>query len=110
LHRLGRHDEALEAIEQALALDASDGGIWCEKGRVLSALQQYEEGLAAFDQSLAIDAADADTWEGKAAALRALAREDEAVVADEQARALREPRTSREALDHEASSDIASWM
>lgn len=60
LFSLGKADEALECINQALSLDKHLGTAWNNKGEILSRLGKNEEALATYNQALVINP---DDWE-----------------------------------------------
>lgn len=55
LLRLGRPNEALEPLQQALRGAPRDANLWSQQGRTLDALGRDEEALASHRQALAID-------------------------------------------------------
>lgn len=78
LFMLGRHEEALHAIDAALADEPSNAGALVGRGNVLLELGRAGEALTAFEALIARDGADADRLVNVAAALIALGRFDEA--------------------------------
>lgn len=49
------YEEALVALDCALALDPNDADAWSNKGTELGSLGRYEEALTTFDRALALD-------------------------------------------------------
>lgn len=86
----GFYSAALEAFDQALALDPQEAGAWTNKGIALAGLSRNEEALGAYDQALALNPSLPQAWYNKGNALFNLNRFDEALVAYDQAIA-REP-------------------
>jgi tetratricopeptide (TPR) repeat protein len=54
LSALGRYDDALEAVDRALALDETRAAGWRLKGNILLKLGQLAEARAAFRQAVAL--------------------------------------------------------
>jgi tetratricopeptide (TPR) repeat protein len=65
LKQLGRNQEALAALDQAIAEKGAYSLAWTDKCRILSELGKQEEALAACDKALSFDS----DWGGKTAAL-----------------------------------------
>lgn len=86
--RLGRAQEALEPLEQALAAQPGDGPAWSMKGTALAETGRPAEALAALDRAVALGAADAGVHHRRGLALAALERLDAAAQAWERAVAL----------------------
>lgn len=76
-----RYQEALAAIERALALERESADIWYAQGTYLAMLARHAEALASFEQALALDASFVPAWDGKAWALSILGHRQEALVA-----------------------------
>ena len=85
LRTQGRQQEALSAIERAVALDPKSATYWNTKGLTLCDLRRYDEALSAFEQALALNTKLAKTWGNKGLVLTDLKRYDEALNAFEQA-------------------------
>ncbi len=77
----GRWEEALEALDRALAIEPAHANVWNNRGVALGNLERYAEALQAYDQALAIDPNDAKAWNNRDIALFALNRWDEAIAA-----------------------------
>ena len=88
-HRAGSANEAIEAIEQALAEDNKKPDYWLQYGQLLHEAEEYERALEAVDSCLNLDRQIGDAW-----ALRAIlltgkhGREKEALKAATHAVAL----------------------
>ena len=52
---LKRHEEALEAYDQALALKSDLEGAWTARGNVLTELRRYDEAFTAYDKAFVLD-------------------------------------------------------
>ena len=78
LYALGRHDEALQAIDAALAQEPTDTATLAGRGHVLLALARSAEALVCFEDVVARVGEDADGLTNVAAALNALGRFGEA--------------------------------
>src|SRR5947207_1891238 len=62
LSGLNRYEEALEALDHALALDPQDAYSWYRKSLSLSILDRDEEALEALDHALTLDPNNAAAW------------------------------------------------
>ncbi len=71
----GRHVEALQAFNGALALDDTICLAWTGKGKALLELQRYSEAQAAFERALSLDPTNTEALRGKAQAHEASRRE-----------------------------------
>ena len=80
-----RYEEALAALERALALAPNLALAWYDKGKTLNRLKRYEEALAAFERALQLDPNHANAWNGKSNMLYNLKRYQEALAALERA-------------------------
>lgn len=80
----GQHGPAVDAFEQALALDATQAWAWRTKGVALCNLKRYEEALSAFDRVLALDPKDAFALRMKGMTLHDLGRYGDALAAHDQ--------------------------
>ena len=69
LAKSGRHEEALQCFDKALAIDPRDVDAWNYKGAALDMLDRHQEALQCFDQALAIDPTNAIEQQGKPVAL-----------------------------------------
>lgn len=98
LRALGRHDEALQCYDHALAAmhvkpgTAADPGLEAAlsagRANVLSDLGRAEDALAGYDQALALIPEFADAWSNRSGVLARLARFGEALASATQALAL----------------------
>jgi len=89
IHSLAkRHEEAIAAYEQAIALDPKYAAPHNGLGYMYSALGRHEEAIAAYEQAIALDPKDAYPHNGLGNMYSALGRHEEAVAAYEQAIAL----------------------
>src|SRR5207245_2393063 len=80
-YMLDRSEEALEALDRALALNPSKAGAWYRKSLSLSSLDRDEEALEALDHALALDPQDADFWSWSGYIFGVLDRYEEALKA-----------------------------
>ncbi|HEU5368278.1 MAG TPA: SIR2 family protein, partial [Ktedonobacterales bacterium] len=77
----GRYQQALEACDHAISLDASFAWAYTGKGNVLWQLGRAEDALAAFEIATRLNSKDAIAFLGKGNALRKLKRHSEALTA-----------------------------
>ena len=83
---LGRHEAAVEALNNATQITPEYVLAWEVKGEILSnELGRYDESIEAYERALLLDATDTRAWTGKGDALRSLGRNREAVQAYERA-------------------------
>ena len=82
---LGRADEALTALDRALALDPVRPGVLSARAAALVALARDVEGVAACDLALARDADNPVVLNARGVALRRLGRPEEALAAYDRA-------------------------
>jgi tetratricopeptide (TPR) repeat protein len=94
LAALGRRQEAMTCLDQALAIDPRQAMAWINKGASLAALGRHEQAMSCFEQALAIDPRDARAWYNKGNSLAALGRPEEAMSCFDQALAI-DPRNAR---------------
>jgi tetratricopeptide (TPR) repeat protein len=94
LAKSGRHQEALQCFDNALAIDPRYAMAWALKGTTLGMLDRHEEALQCFDKALAINPRDVDAWNYKGAALEMLDRHEEALQCFDKALAI-DPKTNR---------------
>lgn len=88
LSNLKRHKEAIQACDQALAIDQNNAWAWRYRVSLLCELKCYEEAIQACDRALAIDQNDAATWNDKGNTLYHLKRYEEAIQACDRALAI----------------------
>jgi cytochrome c-type biogenesis protein CcmH/NrfG len=84
-----RYQEAQQAYEQALSLDAGNATLWMALGDTFLATEQYTEALSAYEKSIVLNPADGETWMNCGTALEALGRRREAQTCYERASQLR---------------------
>ncbi len=70
LKELGRFDEALPILEQAVALDPQRHGVWSNLGAVSLELQRYDDAIAAFSNAIRLKADHGPALSGLGVALR----------------------------------------
>jgi len=85
---LGRHEEAIDCFDKALAIDPRKAKPWANKGVSLGALGRSEEAIACYDKALAIDPRYAPAWSNKGSDLAALERHEEAIACYDKALAI----------------------
>jgi tetratricopeptide (TPR) repeat protein len=78
---MGRPDDALAGYDQALAIDASDPGVFTHKALLLQKLKRYDEAVAAFDRAVALEPKSLPFLGGKAECLEEAGRPAEAAAA-----------------------------
>jgi tetratricopeptide (TPR) repeat protein len=71
---VGRHQEALAAVERALELVPGNAETWNSKGVILRESSRLSDALVAFDQVIALDPQHHEVWNNKGACLRDLGR------------------------------------
>ena len=101
LEQLGRYEEALAALDQALALNPRDASAWTIRGEALANLNHQEEALSSFEQALTINPENADAWYNKGIVSDGLEHHGEALVAFEEV--LRLTPNSADAWRHKGS-------
>jgi tetratricopeptide (TPR) repeat protein len=74
LSYVGRHQEALEALERALELAPGNAETWNSKGVILREMGSLSDALEAFDQVIALNPQHREAWNNKGACLRDLGR------------------------------------
>lgn len=77
---LGRYEEALIPLDQALMLDAKHAPSMIERGKALLALERYSEALTSYDRALGVVADRVDAWNGRGQALLGLKRPADALI------------------------------
>ncbi|RMG84673.1 MAG: tetratricopeptide repeat protein, partial [Chloroflexi bacterium] len=79
LTELGRYDEALQAYEQAIALQPDYAWAWARKGRTLRLMGRYKEAFDCYEYALAIHPNYAWAWNGKGIILDRMGKHEEAL-------------------------------
>lgn len=79
LRALGRHEEAIECFDKALAVDRQYAPAWSNKGAALRALGRHEHAIGCYEKALTIAPEYAAAWINKSNALAAIGRHDEAL-------------------------------
>ncbi len=85
LAQLGKHREALDVCDRAIAINPMGDGSWHNKGAALQSLGRAREALEAFDRAIAINPMGAASWHNKGTALQSLGRAQEALEAFDRA-------------------------
>jgi tetratricopeptide (TPR) repeat protein/tRNA A-37 threonylcarbamoyl transferase component Bud32 len=85
LHNLQHYQEALQAYEQAIKLDANFADAHDARGDALYSLNRYQEALVAYERAIKLDPKYAHAYEGKGNVLYDLKRYQEALAAYERA-------------------------
>jgi tetratricopeptide (TPR) repeat protein len=80
-HRLGQDAAAIEAYNQAIAIDPSDPNAFVGRGDVLSDRQLFDEAMADYTEAIRMDASHSRAFAGRGIALYLRGR-DEAAIAD----------------------------
>jgi serine/threonine protein kinase len=86
---LGRHEEAVQCCDKALAINPQHAFAWANRGGALAALGRHSESAACYDNALAVDPRNATLWNNKGLALMALQRCEEALACFEKALAIK---------------------
>lgn len=85
LFDLRRYDEALAAVDKALALDPAFAEAWLGRGNILSELKRHDDAGAACDKALALQPEFAEAWLGRGNVWRDLGRYEDALSAYDKA-------------------------
>ena len=85
LRILGRLDDALAGLDQAVAIQPGDADAWCARGRVLLEMRAFEDALDSYDRAVALRPDDPKPHDFRSRALRDLGRYDDALAAAERA-------------------------
>jgi tetratricopeptide (TPR) repeat protein len=85
LRHLGRFDEALRAIDNALTLDPEFVSAWHSRGIVLDQLGRHDEALEAVDKAISLDSSVQQLWRSRGIVLFNLGRLEEALGAFDEA-------------------------
>jgi len=64
LHRMGKDEEAFEALNQSLALDPTSAHRWVVLGDVLLGMDRYYDAAQAYDQAISLDINTTLAWNG----------------------------------------------
>ena len=88
LSGLGRHEDAIARLDQALALDPKDITAWLNRGILLRNLGRYEDSIGGYDQALALDPKNVIAWLNRGNSLSNLGRYEESLASYDQALAL----------------------
>jgi tetratricopeptide (TPR) repeat protein len=79
-------EEALEACDNAIAIDPNDASIWYNRGTLLmTELGRYEDAVASFDQALEINPNYLAAWDNRGVALGQLGRYKDALASHDRA-------------------------
>ncbi len=62
LSKLGRHEEAIKALEKAIEINPQNDRAWFGKAVVLGELEKYEDAIKAYDKAIEIKPQDALTY------------------------------------------------
>lgn len=85
----GRDDDALAALDKAVALNGAYLEAWANRGLLLVRLSRAQEGLESFDAALKLRPDNADLWFHRGTILSALGRLQDALESFDQALALK---------------------
>jgi tetratricopeptide (TPR) repeat protein len=88
LLRLGRYEESLVSLQQAIELDSEMYTAYHERGMALDELNRYQEALEHYDRTLEIEPASMDTWMNRGNTYRALGQYEKSLDDYQQAIAL----------------------
>jgi tetratricopeptide (TPR) repeat protein len=81
LFRLGRKEDSLAALEEALKSQRKDAELLFNKGVILYSMNRYSESLEAYNSSIEFDPRDELTWHNKGLTLNRLGRHQDAADA-----------------------------
>lgn len=81
----GKFQEALEDIDQSLALDSLDPAALHQRGNILFALNRFEEAREVYQNTLKLMPGDSGVWNNLGTVLDALGRQEDALQAFRQA-------------------------
>ena len=84
-YRAERYEQALQALDRALALDDTDAETHSQRSAVLLHLERYRDGLAAADRAIALSPEHAIAISNRGIALGGLKRHEEELAAFDQA-------------------------
>ncbi len=88
LRDLGRLEDALTGVDQALALQPGHAEALSNRGTILSDLGRHDEALAVYDRALALAPGFPDVWNNRGLTLKAMKRPGEALASVGRALAL----------------------
>jgi tetratricopeptide (TPR) repeat protein len=88
LFRLGKPEEALVSLEQALAVDPRFELALASKADVLAELGRHDDAVAEYDKALAVNGGNFASWCNRGNALQSLRRDAEAVESFQRALAI----------------------
>ncbi len=80
LGELGRHTDALEVLDRALAKTPNEASLWNNKGDALRSLRRIDEALACLDKAIGLDSLFAAPWVNKGLIYADVQRNDEALL------------------------------
>jgi len=98
LLRMGRYDEATDALDRAIEQIPEDDAdklafFWLKKAFALEAMNRSDEVLAAYDRILELNPEDPRGWRGRAGRLLSLGKNEEALAAYEKVIDLNPPQS-----------------
>ena len=79
-YREGRNDEALSALNEAIALDPHNAGIHVDRGNVWYVQQEYGHAIADFSEAILLDPDYATAYRNRGFAWDKLGGQDEAIT------------------------------
>ncbi|MCU0631756.1 MAG: tetratricopeptide repeat protein [Methanolinea sp.] len=94
----GNFSQALESIDQALALDQNFTLAWVTRAGILNVMGDFNQSLEASERALAIDQNQPEAWTNRASALISLGRDVEGLESADRAIEL-DPRLSEAWID-----------
>ncbi|MEQ9000646.1 MAG: tetratricopeptide repeat protein [Coleofasciculus sp. B1-GNL1-01] len=79
-------EEALEACDNAIAINSNDASIWYNRGTLLmTELQRYEDAVASFDKAVEINPNYLAAWDNRGVALGQLGQYKDALASHDRA-------------------------
>lgn len=79
-------EEALEACDNAIAINPNDASVWYNRGTLLmTELERYEDAVGSFDNALEINPQDLAAWDNRGVALGQLGRYEDALTSHDRA-------------------------
>ncbi len=79
LNKLGKHQEAIESLQQALELEKNSPEIYLDLGTAYFNTEQHEKALAAFEKALELEPGNASAHFFKGLSLQAMEESDRAI-------------------------------